>query len=129
MIIAAERRAQPVSYLLTATSTATGPEDIMLSAVSVFELEHGCWRADTAERAKRRRAWIDEVLSVIPVQPFTTEVAKLAAKIDAMSRIRGVVIPFADLQIGATALHFGFPILTHNTRHFEMVPDLIVKLV
>jgi predicted nucleic acid-binding protein len=37
-----------------------------------------------------------------------------------------MVIPLADLQIGVTALHFGFAIATLNVRHFEMIPGLLV---
>lgn len=40
---------------------------------------------------------------------------------------QGVVIPFADLQIGVTALYFGYAIGTVNFRHFEMIPGLQVK--
>ena len=38
----------------------------------------------------------------------------------------GVVIPFADLLIGATALSLGYSVLTVNPRHFERVPGLSV---
>jgi predicted nucleic acid-binding protein len=51
----------------------------------------------------------------------------MAARIDAEARKEGKVIPFADLEIGVTALQLGFEILTGNARHFEMIPDLVVK--
>ena len=99
----------------------------MLSAVSVIELEHGLWRANTAEIARRRRLYLDEIYVAIPVQAFTKEMGQLAAKIDAEARKQGVVIPFADLEIGVTALHFGYAIATYNLRHFEMSPGLVVS--
>jgi predicted nucleic acid-binding protein len=34
------------------------------------------------------------------------------------------VSPFADLLIGATALHFGYSVGTRNLRHFRMIPGL-----
>ena len=52
--------------------------------------------------------------------------AQLAAKIDAEARRSGQTIPFADLLIGATALHFGYAIGSRNLRHFQMIPNLIV---
>jgi predicted nucleic acid-binding protein len=61
------------------------------------------------------------------VQPFIKEMGQLAAKIDAEARRGGIVIPFADLQIGVTALHLGYAIGTLNARHFEMIPGLIVE--
>ena len=41
--------------------------------------------------------------------------------------LRGVILPFADLLIGATALHHGCEVVTENIRHFEMIPDLVVR--
>lgn len=34
-------------------------------------------------------------------------------------------IDIADLLIAATALHLGLPLMTRNTRHFPMFPDLV----
>jgi predicted nucleic acid-binding protein len=52
--------------------------------------------------------------------------AQAAAKIDADARKTGIVIPFADLLIGITALHFGYALGTLNPRHFQMIPGLII---
>ena len=60
------------------------------------------------------------------IYPLTTDIAKLAGKLDAEQQKRGVVIPFADLLIGATALSLGYSVLTINPRHFERVPGLSV---
>jgi tRNA(fMet)-specific endonuclease VapC len=127
ILIAAERRAQPVSELLRAIKNATGSTGVMMSAISVIELCHGIWRANTAERMERRQFYVQEVFSAIPAQPFTKEMGELVARIDAEARKEGKVIPFADLQIGVTALQLGFEILTANVRHFEMIPDLVVR--
>jgi predicted nucleic acid-binding protein len=90
-------------------------------------LEHGLWRADTPRRAQQRRVFLDQIYAVIPIHPFTKETAQLAAKIDAQTRRLGNVIPLADLQIGGTALHLGFELVTLNVRHFQMIPDLVVR--
>ena len=127
VLIDAERQTRPVSDLLAAIRTAFGAADILVSAVSVIELEHGIWRANTPEIAQRRRIYIEEVFAAIPVQPFTKEMGQLAAKIDVESRQAGVVIPFADLQIGVTAVHLSCAIATRNIRHFRMIPNLVVK--
>jgi hypothetical protein len=49
VLIAAERSKQPINFLLTRIA-ATRPQRIMNSAVSVVELEHGFWRAQTPEQ-------------------------------------------------------------------------------
>ncbi len=127
VLIAAERRKQSLSELLTSITESTGFDNIVLSAVGVIELEHGYWRANSPELATRRRAWLDEILTVLPAEPFTKEMAKLAAKIDAEARKVGNTIAFADLQIGVTALHFDFAVGTSNLKHFAMIPGLAIK--
>jgi predicted nucleic acid-binding protein len=127
VLIAAERRRQSLSDLLISTAESTGFGNIVLSAVGVIEPEHGYWRANTPELAARRRAWLDEILTALPSEPFTKEMARLAAKIDAEARQAGNTIAFADLQIGVTALHFGFAVGTANVKHFAMIPGLAIK--
>ena len=126
VVIAAERQARPVSELLSALKDVHGEHEIVLSAISVLELEHGLHRAKNAELLEKRRAYPDTVFAAIPVQPFTKEMAQLAGRVDAEARAAGRVIPFPDLLIGTTALHAGYTIVTTNTRHFQMVPGLVV---
>jgi predicted nucleic acid-binding protein len=98
----------------------------MISAITVIEVAHGIWRANTPELAERRRVYLQEIFLAISVQPFTKEMGERAARIDAESRKEGTVIPFADLQIGVTALELGYSVVTKNVRHFRMIPDLTV---
>jgi tRNA(fMet)-specific endonuclease VapC len=127
LIIGAERQAQPVSELLRDIRATNGSVEVRISAISVIELCHGIWRADTSERREARRLYLEEVFAAIAVQPFTKEMGEMAARIDAESRKSRTVIPLADLQIGVTALHLGYEVVTHNARHFEMIPGLVVK--
>jgi predicted nucleic acid-binding protein len=60
------------------------------------------------------------------VYPCTKETALLAGKLDGEQQSRGVVIPFGDLLIGATALSLGFQVLTGNPRDFQRIPGLSV---
>jgi len=48
------------------------------------------------------------------------------AKIDGEQQSRGIIIPFGDLLIGATALEVGYPMVTANVRHFRLIPGLTV---
>jgi predicted nucleic acid-binding protein len=74
----------------------------------------------------RHYAFVEELLAAVAIYPLTTRIAKLAGKLDAEQQKRGVVIPFADLLIGATALSLGYSVLTVNPRHFGRVPGLSV---
>ncbi len=126
VLISAERDARPVSELLAALEHEHGESEIVLSSITVIELEHGLYHAQTAEQAQKRRDYLDTVFAAIPVESFTREMAQLAAKIDAEARQAGRVIPFADLLIGATARHFGYAVGTRNLRHFQSIPNLAV---
>ena len=129
MLIAAERDARSVSELLSKLEHEHGETEITLSSITVIELEHGLHRAQTAEQTRKRREYLDTVFAAIPIEPFTREMAQLAAKVDAEARQFGCTIPFADLLIGAVALHFGYAVGTRNLRHFQMIPNLaIVRL-
>lgn len=124
VLIAAEREARPVSGLLATLEHEHGETEIVLSVITVIELEHGLHRAQTAEQARKRREYLDTVFAAIPVESFSTQMAQLAAKIDAETRQLGRTIPFADLLIGVTALQFGYSLGTRNPRHFHMLPNL-----
>jgi len=124
--IAAERRGETVEALLQRAIDAAGDQEAALSTVAVVELVHGIHRADTAERRTRREAFVEELLAAVAIYPVTTDVARLAGKLDAEQQSRGIVIPFADLLIGATALSLGYSVLTLNPRHFGRVPSLSV---
>jgi len=126
VLIAAERDARPVSELLATLEREHGETEIVLSSITVIELEHGLHRAQTAEQVRKRREYLDTVFAAVPVEPFTRAMAQLAAKIDAEARRTGQTIPFADLLIGVTALHFGYAVGTRNLRHFQMIPNLTV---
>jgi predicted nucleic acid-binding protein len=126
VLIDAEREARPVSEVLGSIEQQHGETEIILSTISVIEMEHGFHRADTPERAQKRRDYLDAVFAAIAAEPFTQDMARLAARIDAEAKKNGITIPFADLLIGITALHFGYAVGTRNERHFKLIPDLKV---
>ena len=123
--IAAERRGDTVQAFLQRVIATAGDQEAALSPVGVVELVHGIHRADTAERRARREAFVEELLSTVAIYPLTTDIARLAGKLDAEQQSRGIVVPFADL-LGATALSLGYSVLTVNARHFGRIPGLPV---
>lgn len=128
VVIAAERRGETVERLIERVVAVTGDQEAALSAVGLTELVHGIYRANTSALRLRRQSFLDELLADLTVYPYTKEIALLAGRLDGEQRSQGVVIPFADLLIGATALSLGFSVLTANLRHFRQVPGLAVVL-
>lgn len=100
--------------------------DLIVSAITVAELEHGIWRADPARRPARL-AFLENVLASLPVQPMDVEVARLVGKLDAELRLAGMPVQFADLCIAACAMRVGFGLITINMRHFSRIPGLRVE--
>jgi tRNA(fMet)-specific endonuclease VapC len=125
--IAAERGRLPVEEMLSSVREVVGPEEIALSVVSVMELEHGIWRAKEAVQATRRKQFLEDLITNVPVYPITTELAREAGRIDAQQQELGVRIAFPDLLIGVSALNLGYSVMTHNLRHFQMIPNLVVR--
>ena len=126
VVIAAERRGDNVTQMLKQIVAATGDQRAVLSAVGLTELVHGIYRAQTTTARHQRDSFVRELLNDVEVYPYTKETALLAGKIDGEQQSRGIIIPFGDLLIGATALEVSYSVLTVNVRHFERIPGLAV---
>lgn len=125
--IAAERRGQTAYQMLEAISLQMTDPEIAISVVTLLELAHGIIRADTPERRTGRQQFLDDLLAGMPVHPVTVPIALRAGQIDGRMQAAGTRIPLADLLIGVTALELGHSVATSNTRHFRLIPDLVVQ--
>ena len=94
--------------------------------VTIAELLHGAYRAGSEARQQRRLEFIEELCRDVPLYPVTLEVVRLVGKIEGQEEAKGVRISFEDLLIGATALHLGYSVVTHNVRHFRLIPGLSI---
>jgi predicted nucleic acid-binding protein len=127
VVIAAERRGDTVEKLIEQVISLTGDQDAALSSVGLTELAHGIYRAQTPEIRLSRQSFVEALLRVLTVYPYTKATALLGARIDGEQQAKGMTIPFADLLIGVTALELGFSVLTVNLRHFRLIPGLKVE--
>ena len=93
------------------------------------ELVHGIYRARTPEVSQRRREYIEELVTLVPLHPVTLQTGYLVGQIEGQEAAKGNVLPFNDLLIAAAAIEQGYAVLTENLRHFEKVPGVrILKL-
>jgi tRNA(fMet)-specific endonuclease VapC len=125
-VIAAERKQQPITEFLEAIFAAHGPVDLSLSPVTVAELVHGIYRARTPAVSQRRREYVEELVSLVPVYPVTNQTAWLMGQLEGEEAARGNLLPFNDLMIAVAAIEQGYAVLTGNLRHFQKVPGLRV---
>jgi tRNA(fMet)-specific endonuclease VapC len=126
MVIAAERRGDTPEHLVQHVIGLAGNQEAALSSVGLTELVHGIYRANSSQIRLRRQSFVEELRIGLTVYPYTSETAMLAGRIDGEQTARGVIIPFVDLLIGATALSLGFSVMTANLRHFKLIPGLCV---
>jgi predicted nucleic acid-binding protein len=126
-LVRAERRGHSVPEILEQVRNSWGEAEVGLSAVTIVELTHGIQRAKLEVQRQRRQVFVQELRAAMIVHPLTDEIAERAGLISGQEAERGITLPFADLLIGATALHLGFEVVTENVRHFEMIPNLVVK--
>ena len=122
IFIALERRGMSLRELRIADD-----QPVALAAVTASELLMGVYRAETPERRTRLEAFVERILATIPVLAFDLPVARLHALLEHDLRARGLRIGAHDTMIAATALAYGYDLLTDNVRHFERVAGLNVR--
>ena len=61
-----------------------------ICAMTVAELAHGIYRANTLERWERRRQFVDELKTHIPVHPITQATAEIIAPVGREQVAKGI---------------------------------------
>jgi len=103
---------------------ASRPDDhFQIAAITVAELWHGVQRASRSHKA-RRQQYLEAILHVLPVLPYTEDTAYEHARIWADLSALGKMIGFYDLIVAATALERDCGLASFNRRHFSHVKGL-----
>src|SRR5262245_24396245 len=100
-------------------------EEQFTSAVNVGELFKGAFRSVARERHLENIE--KRVLPVLTVLPYDVAVARVYGELRATLESEGTPLAEADLQIAATAVHYGLELVTGNLRHFQRVPGLAIN--
>ena len=124
VLIAAERRKATVLQIIENVQDRCGVVPVVISAVTVAELGHGIYRANTEEIRHRRRAFLDDLKAAVPIYAFTAATAEIVARVGGEQAGKGINLPFADLMIAACALELGYSVGTNNLRDFQRIPGL-----
>lgn len=129
VLVAAERKKLTTTEMIKKVREVVGDVPIVICSMTVAELGHGMYRADSPERRRMRRQFLDELKAHVPVHPVTESTAEIIARTGAEQAAKGITLPLADLIIGACALELGYAIGTANVRDFGRIPGLnIVQL-
>ena len=104
----------------------SGYEEAYMSAITASELLVGVERASTAQRKAQRGAFVENLLSIIPVLEFSMPVVRTHARIVA-ALSKNVTAGAHDAIIAATAIHHGYAVLTRNVADFKIFAGLKVE--
>lgn len=122
VFIAAERGKLDLDQVLA----SHGNLPIGVAAITASELLHGVHRAVDPDQRRRREAFVERLLTSLPVIPFDLVVARVHARLSAELAVKGSPIGAHDLLIAATALAIGDDVATRDLRSFPRVPGLNV---
>src|SRR5205809_1535332 len=92
VLVAAERAKLTTPEVLRniRASADIGDAPIVISAMTVAELAHGIYRANSPERRQRRRQFVDELKAHIPVHPVTEATAEIIERVGGEQAVTGI---------------------------------------
>ena len=104
--------------------TDSADEDFGVSAITASELLHGVHRASTPAQRRRREAFVEGLLSRIPIVAFDAVTARIHARMSAEFAAQGTAVGPHDLIIAATAIAKGYALATRDERSFPKISGL-----
>ena len=107
--------------LLSQKILSHSPSELLLSSVTIFELEYGAEKSNWGNRTREKLAMF---LAPFNIQPFSSEDAVFAGRLRGYLEKHGTPIGPYDVQIAAQALSGGHTLITHNVGEFSRVPNL-----
>lgn len=102
-------------------------EDFAISAITASELLHGVHRAATPTRRSQREAFVEGLLSRLPIISFDLVAARIHARLSAELAIKRTAVGAHDLIIAATAMARGHAVATRDERSFPRIPGLSLQ--
>jgi tRNA(fMet)-specific endonuclease VapC len=120
ILVASERRATVLDRLIA------DEDDVAIAAITAAELLVGVEQAD-ARRRSSRTAFVEELLSVLPIEDYDLATARTHALLLAATRQAGKPRGAHDLIIAATAIRSGRIVITADSRGFVGLPDVEIR--
>ena len=96
-------------------------EQMSVSVVSYGELVFGAMKSKSVEKNLET---VKNIKSIFPLIDITSDIMEIFGEIKAYIQKIGKPVDDMDLLISATAISNGMTLVTHNTKHFENIPNL-----
>lgn len=109
---------------LTARLLSESPDDVAVSAITVYELEYGAAKSRWGDRTRDK---LYAFLSPFTTIPFDAADAAVTGYLRALMAHKGSPIGPYDIQIAGQALARGMTVVTHNIKEFSRIPGLKVE--
>ena len=109
---------------ISARIAAASPGDLHISVFTELELAEGPYHSPTPAARRAQQLGIDAFLLGLTVVPISSAIVQEFGRLRAELRRTGQMIGDFDTAIAATALAYGFTVVTHNTAHFARVVGL-----
>jgi len=100
------------------------PSAKAISVITVHEVLRGIYYLYRGERLKEKLGLAESSLGRFYAVPYTYQVAKRAAELDASLARRGEMLGLADVAIAATAMAHGFILVTRDTKDYKRIEGL-----
>lgn len=97
------------------------PSDILISSITVGELEYGAAKSNWGERTRHT---VRTFLASYDILPFTAEHAIVFGLQRANLAASGTPIGVLDLMIASQGVASNLTVVTHTTREFDRVKGL-----
>jgi predicted nucleic acid-binding protein len=97
--------------------------NIVVPPIAYYEIKRGLM----AVNAQRRLMEFNSFCELLAVGQFNNSILDVAAEIYAEQRKMGYTIEDADIFIAAYCKSLKYVLVTHNIKHFEHVPGLVLE--
>ena len=96
-------------------------KQMSVSVISYGELIFGAMKSKSVEKNLET---VNDIKSIFPIIDINCDIMKTFGEIKAYIQKIGKPVDDMDLLISATAISKGMTLVTHNTKHFENIPNL-----
>lgn len=101
-----------------------GDDEIFISAISIAELYFGIFNSTEKDQNLKL---IRKNLEELQVQNFTKHTAKIFGRLKSELKKQGTPVADMDLAIAAIAIQNEHTLVTHNTKHFLPIKELLLE--
>ena len=100
------------------------PKDIAIPAIALYELQVGIKKSVNPQKRKKQ---LNTLVSRVTISSFGAKEAETADTIRANLESKGTPIGPYDILIAGIAISSKSTLVTHNTKEFKRVKNLIVE--